>query len=138
MKALTIKPPWSGLIIFGGKDIENRSWQTKLRGRIAIHASNKRDLHEMDAGLEVFTRIQGRPLMGPTEHRLWSDLICQAGVILGTVEIVGCVQQSDSPWFSGPWGFVLANPRPLKKPIPCLGHLSFWDLPREIEERLTL
>lgn len=48
-KVLSIKQPWASLIctprsdnnLFGIKDIENRSWKTKFRGRILIHASQK-------------------------------------------------------------------------------------------------
>lgn len=39
MKALTVKQPWAGLIIAGGKDIENRTWRTSYRGRVLIHAA---------------------------------------------------------------------------------------------------
>jgi hypothetical protein len=38
VKALTIRQPWAWAIIYAGKNIENRSWNTKLRGTIAIHA----------------------------------------------------------------------------------------------------
>ena len=39
MKAITIKQPWASLIVHGIKDIENRSWSTKFRGRVLIHAA---------------------------------------------------------------------------------------------------
>ncbi len=38
MKALTIKQPWAQLIIEGYKKYEFRSWKTKYRGIILIHA----------------------------------------------------------------------------------------------------
>lgn len=38
MKALTLHQPWASLIALGVKTIETRSWSTKYRGRIAIHA----------------------------------------------------------------------------------------------------
>ena len=38
MKALTIRQPWAWAIVYAGKDIENRSWKTKLRETIAVHA----------------------------------------------------------------------------------------------------
>lgn len=38
MKALTIRQPWASLIALGVKTIETRSWPTKYRGPIAIHA----------------------------------------------------------------------------------------------------
>ena len=39
MKAITVRPVWAWAIIYAGKNIENRSWRTHLRGPIAIHAS---------------------------------------------------------------------------------------------------
>lgn len=41
MKALSIKQPWLHAILTEGKRIENRTWQTKHRGWIALHASGK-------------------------------------------------------------------------------------------------
>ena len=38
MKVLTIKQPWAELIINGHKCYEFRSWKTKYRGKILIHA----------------------------------------------------------------------------------------------------
>lgn len=90
MKALSIRQPWASLIIFGGKDIENRTWRTKHRGPILIHASLKieRDVpHDFD------------------------DL--PTGGIIGQADLVNVVEKSDSEWWQGPIGFVLANPKPL-------------------------
>ncbi|WP_245839042.1 ASCH domain-containing protein [Yersinia kristensenii] len=39
MKALSIRQPWAWLIVNGYKDIENRTWNTKCRGPVLIHAS---------------------------------------------------------------------------------------------------
>jgi hypothetical protein len=39
MKALTLRPHWAWFVVSGHKDIENRSWPTRLRGRIWVHAS---------------------------------------------------------------------------------------------------
>ncbi len=38
-KVLSVKNPYAYLIIHGGKDVENRTWQTDYRGRLYIHAS---------------------------------------------------------------------------------------------------
>jgi len=38
MKALTISQPFASLIASGEKWIENRRWETKYRGPLAIHA----------------------------------------------------------------------------------------------------
>lgn len=38
MKALTLTQPWATLIAIGAKQIETRSWTTRYRGPLAIHA----------------------------------------------------------------------------------------------------
>jgi len=38
MKAITIHQPYASLIACGAKIYETRSWATKYRGKIAIHA----------------------------------------------------------------------------------------------------
>ena len=58
MKALTIKQPWAYLIIHGGKDIENRTWRTKYRGRILIHAAKADDKKSKDADAEVEADVE--------------------------------------------------------------------------------
>jgi hypothetical protein len=96
VKALSIKQPWAWLIIHGGKDIENRKWKTKFRGRFLVHASKGFD-HDAAAR---FADILPNELRG--------------GGIIGSVELVDCVSQSDSKWFEGPNGFVLKDPQPLE------------------------
>jgi hypothetical protein len=39
LKAITVKPVWAWATIHAGKNIENRSWRTHIRGPVAIHAS---------------------------------------------------------------------------------------------------
>lgn len=43
MKAITIIQPWATLIALGEKKFETRSWATKHRGKLAIHAGKKVD-----------------------------------------------------------------------------------------------
>jgi len=42
MKALTLRPHWAWFVVNDYKDIESRSWPTRLRGRVWIHASSSR------------------------------------------------------------------------------------------------
>ncbi len=42
-KAISVRQPWAEAIIRGGKNVENRSWMTKYRGLIAIHAGMATD-----------------------------------------------------------------------------------------------
>ena len=43
MKVLTIREPYATFIMLGIKKIETRSWQTKYRGEIYIHAAKSKD-----------------------------------------------------------------------------------------------
>lgn len=38
MKTLTLTQPWATLVAVGAKSIETRSWDTRYRGPLAIHA----------------------------------------------------------------------------------------------------
>lgn len=121
MKALSIRQPWAWHILNSGKDIENRNWKTKVRGRILIHAAQGMTYRELDGANDFAARITGIkfPVFGDTFKR---------GGIVGSVEIVDCVDASDSPWFMGNYGFVLRDPRPLPF-IPWKGQLGFFDVP---------
>lgn len=129
MKALTIRQPWAHAIFHAGKNIENRNWPTRLRGRIAVHAAKGMTQVEWTSAAG-FIRLQS----GIAVRR--ADMV--RGAIIGTVEIVDCVSQSDSPWFMGDYGFVLRNPIALPEPIPCRGALGFWTVPEDIIPMLTV
>ena len=47
MKVITIKQPWATLIAEGLKKYEFRTWNTKYRGDILIHAGNSIDKEAM-------------------------------------------------------------------------------------------
>lgn len=116
MKALSIQQPWAWAILHAGKNIENRQWNTRHRGEFAIHASA---LGQRYAPLP--NGISAPPL---------NDL--PASAIVGVAEVEDVITASDSPWFLGKYGFVLANVRPLAQPIPCKGNLYFWDVPPRV------
>jgi hypothetical protein len=110
-RALTIRQPWASLIMSGHKGIENRSWPTRHRGLLVIHAGVTT---EEDA-LRQYRRLLQRP----------DDL--PHGAILGTVEVVDCVEGARSRWAEpGSYHWVLADPRPFRKPIPMKGALKLW------------
>ena len=53
------------------------------------------------------------------------------------VELVDCVEESDDYSFSGkPYGWVLAHPWPLRKPIQVRGNQGLWTVPPDIARRL--
>ena len=114
--ALSVRQPWAWLIANRYKDIENRTWPTRLRGRIYVHAGKGMTDDEY---LEAFVIARQNGVTLPPAWEL------ERGGIVGEVEIVGCVTESDSGWFSGPYGFVLRAAAPLRF-APCRGALGFF------------
>jgi len=121
MKALSIRQPWAWLVLHC-KPIENRTWATKFRGRVLIHAAKGMTRAEYEAAID-FIVAQGITL--PFDLPSFDAL--ERGGIIGSVEIVDCISQSDSSWFTGPYGFVLANPEPMPF-IPLRGMLGFFEV----------
>ena len=140
MKALTVKQPWASLICEGVKDIENRTWQTKFRGRILIHsaASPVKGLP-----CEVISDLQYASTFSKGKLNALNGV---NGAIIGSVEIVDCVINHSSIWAEQAviklkkdrefiketevpiYNWVLANPILFDKPIENVkGKLSLWD-----------
>ncbi len=119
--ALSIRQPWCWAILFAGKDIENRDWPTKVRGRVLIHASKGMTREEW-ADCYYTTRV-----ICPGIETIPEASGLERGGIVGEVEIIDCVTESDSPWFFGKYGFVLRNAKPL--PFrPYKGRLGFFEV----------
>jgi hypothetical protein len=110
MKALTIRQPWASLIMAGIKDVENRTWTTGYRGRLAIHAGARVEADGLAAHGHLLPR---------------GDL--PRGAMLGTVSLVDVVENHPSVWaVPGLWHWVLADPNLLSQPIPMSGRLGLW------------
>lgn len=126
MKTLSIQQPWAWAILHAGKDIENRTWPTRYRGPILIHAAKKYDKYG-------HSRIEG---MLPADYlRIPTDL--QRGGIVGRAEIVDCIRRrAPSKWYEGPFGFVLRNVQPIAF-FPWPGKLGLFDFPDELLPRLV-
>lgn len=146
MKALSIKQPWASLIAHGIKDIENRTWKTKFRGRIYIHASGNwtpkpKDFDTYDP---IYSNDQWREIIENYPNYLLSLLDPKElmdklplSAIIGEVEIVDCVINYSSIWAEKTplfpldrrpiYNWVLANPVLYEEPIPAKGKLSFWE-----------
>ena len=124
LPALSIRQPWAWLILNGGKDVENRTWKTNFRGRFLIHAAKGMTREEFEAACE-FSRLAGFRGDIPDGEQL------ARGGIVGVAELVDCTMQHRTPWFCGPYGFMLRNVAPVPF-IPCKGSLGFFvpTLPR--------
>lgn len=121
MKAISIRQPWAWLIVNGYKDIENRSWPTKVRGRVYIHAG-KRKVTKTE--YEEFKRLCRKRDIKKIPA---IDEFKTMGIV-GSAIIADCVERSRSPWYQkGNYGFVLMKARKEKYRL-MKGNLGFFSI----------
>ena len=124
MKVLTIKQPWATIIIQGNKRYEFRSWQTKYRGELLIHAGKGIDK-------EAMKRLS---------KYLPKEL--PVGKILGKVTLGDCIKCDDDfkgkclkenkdvyakSTFIEKFAWQLENVEVFDEPIEAKGKLSLWE-----------
>lgn len=147
MKVLSIQQPFASLIMLGHKKIETRSFATKIRGEILIHASLGK-LYKKIPDTDPFWQHY-YDLFEENEIEAIEKLT--AGAIIGKVELVDtfwigtevirpkCVIRKGNQWplshqeisfgnyTTGRFGWLVSNPIILDKPIPAKGQLGFWN-----------
>lgn len=122
MKALTICQPYAEMIVRGEKRVENRTWPTKYRGLLYIHAGKNRGW--WDDAID--------PVRYPAAE--WGALVAIANLVectsLGTIQ-TGLLD-NEYPWIHGhthvlgPWCWILDSVRRIK-PLPWRGAQGIWD-----------
>lgn len=136
MKVLSILQPWASLVVLGHKKIETRSWNTKYRGELLIHASKS------------VKAWQGLWHQEPFKHSL--DDVPPFGAIIGKVKLVDTCDtltiKTFPQWGQGKesatlteqelafgdysddrFGWLLSDPVVFEKPIPAKGKLGLWE-----------
>ncbi|MCP1133406.1 ASCH domain-containing protein [Paenibacillus polysaccharolyticus] len=147
MKVLSMIQPWATLLVQGETLYETRSWKTRYRGLLAIHASQKVDKQACKS--ELIRSLLAKN--GYTEQSL------PTGVILATCELTNCYQVIDANHTSaildcgkvvtgedfllgdyspGYFAWEIAGFRLLKHYIPTKGKLGLWEHP--IDEELMI
>ncbi len=125
--ALSVKQPWAALLVAGVKSVEVRTWMTRKRGCILIHAAKTAD-----------DRPEGWALITTPELKSLASL---RGGIIGVADLTACVRyhtaeafaqaveehRNDRDWFhsGGLYGFVFQNPRPIDYHA-CPGRTLFF------------
>lgn len=144
MKAITIHQPWATLIALGEKRFETRSWPTKYRGPLAIHAGKQVDK-------EICQQEPFRSVL--TKYGYTADNL-PTGAVVAVVELKECFKirrdllggvvalESDARkthfntsdkehafgWYdSGRFAWELRDVQRLMAPIPAKGQQRIWN-----------
>jgi hypothetical protein len=141
MKSITITQPWATLIVLGAKHYETRTWETRHRGQLAIHASRRFP----EAQRELCRHEPIRSVLRKAGYYSWSDL--PIGAVLGTVQLTDCLpvekvlaldpaERVLGDYHPGRWAWVLTGARELPAPVPCRGMLGIYEVPAECVGRI--
>lgn len=124
--ALSLKQPWAALLASGKKTIEIRSWPTRVRGRILIHAARIPD-DRPEAWQWVTDDIRplaklGGGIIGEAELQA-----CQSYRTLDSFTTDAQKHLNLADWFQskGLYGFVFHN-AVLVPFRPCAGNVRFF------------
>ena len=125
MKVITIKQPWATLIAEGYKEYEFRTWRTKYRGDILIHAGKGIDKKAMERfkhlGLEYPTgQISAKATI--TDCIYVDEEFAQKMYKKDSNVYKGLINKDDWDGF----GFKLENVKKINH-IKVNGKLNLWD-----------
>ena len=129
MKALSIREPYATIIKLGLKQYETRSWKTKYRGPIYIHASS---------GRIPKTWKQNKRLMSLVENASlnFGKLVVKANLtdcVYMDEEFIKSVKANETEYLSGfyevgRYAWKLENIEVVNSSEIVKGHLGIWNL----------
>lgn len=118
VRVLSVQQPWAWAIVEGHKLVENRTWNTRYRGPVLIHAGVTVRGPEIE-----YLRKEFR-LKPPSRSEI------DRGCIVGVAELVDVVTRKNAKrygrWFGGPYGLVLRNAVALRKPVKVKSQLGLY------------
>lgn len=116
---LTVRQPAAAWILSGEKRIENRTWPTRHRGHLLIHAGRRRPPDPEDAALPL-------------------------GCIVGWMDVIDCVPLAKLPRrlrrrpdAAGPWCWLLEDAHAFAEPVPAVGQCGLWRVPAAAYEAVA-
>jgi ASCH domain len=118
---LSVRQPWAWALVSGHKDVENRTWSTKHRGFVAIHAAMRRDVDGFDALKQMGLTV---PEALPR------------GAVVGVIELVDVVRHHSSPWASGDGFHWVVGRAVSTEPLPMRGRRGLFGAPPPVAEAL--
>ncbi len=152
MRALTLWQPWASLVAIGAKQWETRSWGTKYRGPLLIHAAMRKP-PEITKPLVVEEMIQA---LGMADFSTLPRGVVLAVVGLGGVYRLsaedpvyppicsGCAQREAliGDWSDDRYVWELQGGYRLRVPVSAVGRRGLWcpsaDTVRKIKSQISI
>lgn len=128
-RCLSVKQPWLELILLGKKDIEVRTWTTKFRGPVWLHAGKSVDKSQLSR---------------------WDFKDPPTGAYLGRANLTDVIEFDQKSWESlrkrhlneglfqlGLYGWVFKDTKQLKEPLTAPGKLGLYKPGDELSKKLS-
>jgi len=141
MKAITLWQPWCSLLAIGPKKYETRSWKTKHRGWIAIHAAKRFDRFTADAHncFEKELNEMGISPIWDTPRgavvavaKLSRIIYCGITLPIFIPDLADVLDYGD--YSPGRWAWIFSEIIPVDPAIPAVGGQRVWNWEYEIED----
>jgi hypothetical protein len=160
-KAISLWQPWASAIACGAKRIETRSWETRYRGPLFIHAAKRCNQGELIHYHSCWRWCGALAPLGVrhgSDQNLW-DLL-PFGAIVAVCNLVDCkptdeftpaeidrpqfsIEYPDRPFYAwtehglgnfalGRFGWVLENAKAFHEPIPLRGSRGLFNVPYHV------
>lgn len=128
MHVLTLREPWASLIAYGPKRVETRSWGSRYRGTLYIHAgAAKADWRD--------PRIQQLAALLPGREPAYGMVLCRCTLVdcvrMNEAFLAGLtdpVERMCGEYAPGRFAWLLADVAPLSRPFPAKGRLGLWQI----------
>lgn len=136
LRGLSLTQPWAHLVAIGAKRLETRSWSTRYRGLVAIHAASG-----FPRECQALCR---RP---PFSHYIADVGSLARGAIVGIGYLAavyesevarGCISEDElafGDFSDGRYAWKLTSVQWCRTPVACKGALGLWRVPAHIEAR---
>ncbi len=137
MKVLSLREPWASLITEGKKQIETRSWRTRYRGPLYLHASAAK-INEKDPHIrELLALIPGAQMhYGHIVCRcMLTDCVPMDEAFLQKMERRP-IERLCGEYAPGRFAWMLEGIEVLKCPVPAKGMLGLWEWEEDYDGNL--
>lgn len=122
MKTITLKQPWATLVAEGIKKYEFRTWKTKYRGKILIHAGTGIDKKELEKFKDLNLEFPSKRILAEVElddclelnDALNKKIIAEKNIVYGSKLRTG-------------YAWKLTNAKKIKCNKEVKGQLGLWN-----------
>jgi activating signal cointegrator 1 len=136
MKVLSFLQPWASLTVMGFKKLETRSWSTKHRGELLIHASMGQSgalLAQEPPFSKYITDFSKLPFGAIIGKVQLTDIIKVQSLHMSDAVInqLTMEERAFGDYSNGRFVWVLEEPELFTKPVKIKGTLGLWNFELE-------